>query len=400
MGRGRPSVSNAQKRALALIAFSQLMAMSLWFSATAVAPQLVAEWALTTSGESLLTLTVQLGFVFGALTLAVLNVADIVPSRRLFLISSLIGAGVNLALVLVDASTTWLAFTLRFSTGFALAGVYPSGLKVMSGWFKEGRGLALGVLVGALTLGSASPHLISGIGIGWRGVIVTASVVTVIAGLMMSRIGDGPFEVPVQRFRWGQVVDVVRNRGVRLSTYGYLGHMWELYAMWTWLASFIAASSASSSSSYGSVPVLTFVVIGVGGIASWGAGALADRYGRTLVAGAAMVISGACAIATPLLFGAAPIVAIPVLVIWGMSVIADSAQFSAMVTETAEDNIRGTALTLQTATGFLLTLATIWAVPVIADVFTWRWAFVILGLGPLFGVLAMRRLRLSRLLPV
>lgn len=400
MGRARPPLSSAQKRALALIASSQLMAMSLWFSATAVAPRLVTEWALTTSGESLLTLTVQLGFVFGAMTLAVLNVADIVPSRRLFLISSLVGAGFNLALVIVDADTTWLAFTMRFSTGFALAGVYPSGLKVMSGWFKEGRGLALGVLVGALTLGSASPHLISGIGIGWRGVIVTSSVVTVVAGLVMSRIGDGPFEVPVQRFRWGQIVDVVRNRGVRLSTYGYLGHMWELYAMWTWLASFMAASAANASSPYGSVPVLTFVIISSGAIASWGAGALADRHGRTLVAGAAMTISGACAIATPLLFGAPPVVAIPVLMIWGMSVIADSAQFSAMVTETAEDNIRGTALTLQTATGFLLTLATIWLVPVIADAFTWRWAFMILSLGPLFGVMAMRRLRLSRLLPV
>jgi MFS family permease len=400
MAADRAALTSEQKGALALIAISQLMAMSLWFSATAVSSQLVHEWALSSSGESALTLAVQVGFVVGALTLAVLNVADVVPSRRLFLISALIGAVANLMLVFVDADTSWIGFAMRVLTGFALAGVYPAGLKVMAGWFRSGRGLALGVLVGALTLGSASPHLISGLGIGWQGVIVSSSVLTVIAGLMMSRIGDGPYEVAVQPFRWGQVADVVRNRGVRLSTYGYLGHMWELYAMWAWLATFISASAARSGSSYGSVSVLTFVVIGSGGLASWGAGALADRYGRTRIAGAAMAISGLCAVATPLVFGASPFLAVPVLLIWGMSVVADSAQFSAMVTETAEDQIRGTALTLQTAAGFLLTLVTIWGVPVIAETLTWRWAFPVLGLGPLLGVMAMRSLRRSRLLPV
>jgi MFS family permease len=395
----RPSFTKNQKNALVLIAFSQLMAMSLWFSATAVAGQLVVEWDLTSAGKSGLTLAVQLGFVTGALALAVLNVADMVPSRRLFLVSALFGALANVMLVFVDADASWIGLAMRFLTGFALAGVYPAGLKVMAGWFKSGRGLALGVLVGALTIGSASPHLISGLGIDWRGVIVSSSVLTVAAGLIMSRIADGPFEVPVQPFRWGQVADVVRNRGVRLSTYGYLGHMWELYAMWAWLATFIGASAARSTSNYGPVSVLTFVVIGSGGLASWGAGALADRYGRTQIAGGAMAISGICAIATPLVFGASPFLAIPVLLIWGMAVIADSAQFSAMVTETAEDNIRGTALTLQTASGFLLTLVTIWGVPVIAESLTWRWAFPVLALGPLLGVLAMRALHSSELLP-
>ncbi len=399
MRSGQPDISIEQKRALWLIAVSQLMAMSLWFSATAVSTQLVGEWGLRPSGESGLTLAVQMGFVAGALALAILNIADIVPSRRLFLISSLVGAMANLALLSVTSDTAWLAFVLRFLTGFALAGVYPSGLKVMSGWFRSGRGLALGVLVGALTIGSASPHLIRGLGIDWQGVIVAASGLTLLAGIMMSRISDGPYEVPTQRFRWGQVADVVRNKGVRLSTYGYLGHMWELYAMWAWLATFIAASAEQSASSYGSVPVLTFIIIGLGGISSWWAGALADRLGRTRVAGGAMAISGVCALATPLVFGASPLLAIPVLAVWGMSVIADSAQFSAMVTETAQDNIRGTALTLQTAAGFLLTLVTISIVPLLADALTWRWAFPILALGPLFGMMAMRSLGRSRLLP-
>jgi MFS family permease len=371
---------------------SQLFALALWFSATAVAGQLVAEWDLTESGRAGLTLAVQVGFVAGALTLAILNVADIIPSRRLFLISAMVGAAANLALLAVRPDTAWVAFMLRFATGAALAGVYPSGLKVMAGWFRQGRGFALGVLVGAVTVGSASPHLISGLGVDWRGVIVASSALAVVAGLVMTRISDGPHEVPLQRFRWAQSVDVVRNEGVRLSTYGYLGHMWELYGMWTWIGVFLLASSEASGDSYGSIPVLTFVVIASGGLASVWAGSLADRFGRTRVAGGAMAVSGACALATPLVFGASLWLVMPVVLLWGMTIVADSAQFSALVTETAQDEIRGTALTLQTSVGFLLTLVTIKAVPLIAESLTWRWAFPILAVGPVFGVLAMRRL--------
>jgi MFS family permease len=382
----------AQRRALIVIAGSQLLALSLWFSATAVSDQLVGGWNLSASGRAGLTLAVQIGFVFGALALAVLNVADVIPSRRLFLISALVGALLNLGLLMVTAGTAWLAFALRFGTGAALAGVYPSGLKVMSGWFKRGRGFALGLLVAAVTVGSASPHLIAGLGFDWRVVIWTSSVLAVIAGLMMGRMSDGPYEVPVQRFRWAQTAVVVRNRGVRLSTYGYLGHMWELYGMWTWMAAFLVASSEAAGRSYGSVPILTFAVIASGGLSAAWAGSVADRLGRTSVAGAAMAISGTCALLTPVVLGGSPWLVLPVLIVWGLTVVADSAQFSALVTETAEDEIRGTALTLQTAVGFLLTLVTIRAVPLIAESLTWRWAFPILALGPVSGVMAMRRL--------
>jgi predicted MFS family arabinose efflux permease len=242
-------------------------------------------------------------------------------------------------------------------------------------------------------VGSASPHLISGLGFDWRGVIVTSSALALVAGLMMSRISDGPHEVPTQRFRWDQVSLAIRNRGVRLSTYGYLGHMWELYAMWTWIAAFMAASSVAAGVSYGSIPVLTFLVIASGGLASAWAGGLADRLGRARVAAGAMTTSGSCALATPLIFGTPPWVALPVIFVWGMSVVADSAQFSALVTETSEERTRGTALTLQTAVGFLLSLVTIWLVPQIADLLTWQWAFPIVAIGPALGVLAMRNLR-------
>ena len=390
------SLTAKQRRALATIAVGQLFALSLWFSATAVAPQLRELWDLSTGQEAGLTLAVQLGFVAGALLSAVLNLADVIPGRRLFLISAVGGALTNLGLLFIDESTVSIALGLRFMTGAFLAGVYPAGLKVMAGWFKIGRGMALGVLVGALTVGSASPHLIRGFGLEWQGVVVTASALTLLAGGLMTRVGDGPHEVPSQPFRWRQVGVVARNRGVRLSTYGYLGHMWELYAMWTWTAAFLTASAAASGTSYGSVSVITFSVIAIGGLGSWWAGSLADRLGRTRVAGGAMVVSGSAALSTPLIFGLPLWVVLPVMLIWGLTVVADSAQFSTMVTETAQDEVRGTALTLQTAVGFLLTLVTIRWVPAIAESLGWQWAFPILAVGPALGVMAMVRLARSR----
>jgi MFS family permease len=385
----------AQRRALAVVAAGQLFALSLWFSASAVAPQLRDLWGLSTGEEAGLTLAVQVGFVVGALVSAILNLADIVPSRRLFSISAIGGAAANLGLLAMGPETVSLALGLRFLTGFFLAGVYPSGLKVMSGWFKQGRGMALGVLVGALTVGSATPHLVRGVGLEWEGVVVAASLLTVMSAFLMRAVGDGPHEVAAQKFRWRQVALVMQNRGVRLSTLGYLGHMWELYAMWTWMAAFLAASAIESGVGYGSVSLITFSVIAIGGLGSWWAGILADRIGRTRVAGGAMVISGSCALATALVFGSTPWIVVPLSLIWGLTVVADSAQFSTMVTETAEDEIRGTALTLQTAVGFLLTLVTIRGVPALAESIGWRWAFPALALGPAFGVAAMVRLARS-----
>ncbi len=387
--------SSSPNRALGLIAIGQLFALSLWFSASAVAPQLRDEWGLSTGEVAGLTLMVQIGFVVGALVSAVFNVADIVPSRRLFFVSAMGGAAANLGLLFITNTSVGMGMGLRFLTGMFLAGVYPAGLKVMAGWFKTGRGMALGVLVGALTIGSATPHLVRGFGLDWRGVVIAASVLTGIAAFMMTRVGDGPFETPAQRFRWSHFGDVLANKGVRLSTYGYLGHMWELYAMWTWTAAFLVASADRAGSGYGSISIATFFVIAIGGLGSWWAGSLADRYGRTKIAGGAMAISGTCALLTPLVFGSPAWVVMPLMLLWGLTVVADSAQFSAMVTETAQDSIRGTALTLQTAVGFLLTLVTIRWVPLLAESFGWQWAFPVLALGPALGVVAMVRLKKS-----
>ncbi len=388
------------RRSLWAIAIAQLMALSLWFSASAVSPALEEAWELAPVQVPFLTLAVQLGFVVGALASAVLNLADIIPTRRLFVISAVVGAMVNLGLLGLGEGDIWWATALRFVTGAALAGVYPTGMKAMAGWFRERRGAALGVLVGALTVGSALPHLIRGTGLPWRGVLGAASGLAVASAVIMWFVTDGPYEVPPRSFSIDHVRKVIANRGFRLSTSGYLGHMWELYAMWTWVGAYIASSAASSGSPETNAPLLTFFAIAIGGPSAWYAGRLADRAGRTLAAGGALLISGVAGAVTPFVFGRSIWLLVALLAVWGGTVVADSAQFSAMVTETVPDEMRGTALTLQTALGFLLTLGSIALVPLLADVWSWQVAFLALVPGPILGVVAMFRLRGSEWAPM
>jgi len=384
---------HAQRRALIVVASSQLLVLTLWFSASAVAPQLQTEWGLSTAAASWLTLAVQIGFVIGALTSALFNLPDLIPARRMFFVATIIAVAANTALVFLSGSPIVAATALRLIVGVSLAGVYPAGLKVVSGWFTKRRGMALGVLVGALTVGSALPHLVRGTGLDWRPVILISSVLAAIGGILMLKfVHDGPYETAASPFSLKLIGSVVANRGVRLSTYGYLGHMWELYAMWTWTAAFLFASAEAGGYSTAWVSTATFAIIAIGGVGSWWAGSLADRFGREWIAGGAMAISGAMALASPFVFGASPLLVMPLFLVWGLTVVADSAQFSALVTETADDRFRGTALTLQTAIGFLLTLVTIRGVPALAEAVGWQWAFPWLALGPLVGIFAMMRL--------
>jgi MFS family permease len=382
-----------QRKALIVVATSQLLVLTLWFSASAVAPQLESEWGLTTTQAAFMTLAVQLGFVIGALASALFNLADLVPARRLFVIATVVAALANALLVTLSGSPLLQATMLRLVVGIALAGVYPAGLKVISGWFTHRRGMALGVLVGALTVGSALPHLVRGTGLDWQPVILTSTVLALIGGaLMWLLVEDGPYDTVASPFSFKLVGAVLRNRGVRLSTYGYLGHMWELYAMWAWTAAFLLASARAGGYATGWVSSATFAIIAIGGLGSWWAGSLADRFGRERIAGGAMAISGASALLSPFVFGRAPWIVVALFLVWGLTVVADSAQFSALVTETAEDRFRGTALTLQTAVGFLLTLITIRGIPTIVDAVGWQWAFPWLAIGPALGIAAMAKL--------
>jgi MFS family permease len=381
-------------RALALLGAAELLGMSLWFSASAVAPALRAEWHLSESATSWLTLAVQLGFVAGTLLSALLNLPDIISSRHLFTVSAIAGAVVNACFALF-AHSFGFGVALRFLVGVCLAGVYPPGMKIMATWFRRGRGTALGVLVGALTLGKASPYLVNAVGSAdWRANVLFVSVLAAAGGLVVLLfVGDGPFATAAAKFDIRQITRVFRNRGVRLANFGYFGHMWELYAMWTWAPVMIRASLSARGEPPALAEAASFLVIGAGAVGCVAAGLLADRVGRTAVTSGAMILSGACCLAVGFLFGAHPALLLAVAGLWGASVVADSAQFSACVTELGDPRYMGTALTIQTCCGFLLTTVSIQLVPVLVASWGWRYAFAALAPGPAFGVLSMLYLR-------
>jgi len=381
-------------RALVLLSLAELFGMSLWFSGSAVVPALRHEWQLSDSQVSWVSNAVQLGFVAGTLLSALTNLPDIISTRHLFAVAAFAGAIVNAAFGFYahDPNT---AIALRFVTGVCLAGVYPPGMKIMASWFREGRGMALGVLVGALTLGKASPYLVNAVGsANWRNNILFVSVLAVIGGLIvLLLVDDGPSTLPAARFDWKQAARVFSNRGVRLASFGYFGHMWELYGMWIWVPVMIRASLATHGGSPVLAEVGSFLVIGCGALGCVVAGIVADRVGRTAVTSWAMAISGSCCLVIGFFFGANPVWLLLVAAVWGASVVADSAQFSSCITELGDPQYLGTALTIQMCVGFMITAVTIELVPRVANAAGWRYAFLILAPGPLFGVVSMLRLR-------
>jgi len=377
-----------------LLSLAELLGMSLWFSASAVVPALRVEWNLSYSSAAWLTIAVQLGFVFGTLLSAFLNLPDVLRVRYLFAASALAGALTNAAFG-AFAHNAQTGITLRFLTGMFLAGVYPPGMKIMATWFVRSRGMALGTLVGALTLGKASPYLVNGLGSqNWRQNIYFISLFAIAGGLIVLLfVEDGPHALPAARFDWRQAIEVFRNRGVRLASFGYFGHMWELYAMWVWIPVMIRASLAVSKASPWAAEVASFLVIGCGAGGCVAAGLVADRVGRTVVTSWAMAISGSCCLLIGFLYGGNPFLLLFVAAIWGATVVADSAQFSACVTELGDPQYLGTALTMQTCLGFLLTTISIELIPYFVNAVGWRYAFATLAPGPFLGVFAMLRLR-------
>lgn len=385
-------------RQLAFLSLVALFALSLWFSASAVVPELREAWGLGDAGASRLTTMVQLGFVTGAVVSALLTLSDIWDPRRLIAVSALIGAAATAAIA-VFADSLGPALVLRFLTGCALAGVYPPGMKVLAGWFRSGRGMAIGVFIGFLSAGSALPHLLRPLGgIGaWQPVLLMASGLAVLAAVIaIVGLRAGPHQAPAAPFDPRAVRRIFGDRATMLANAGYFGHMWELYAMWTWIPAFLAASFAADASPATTPTLASFLAFGAiaaGALGSTAAGLFADRLGRTVVTSWSMVVSGACCLAIGPLFGGPAWPLVVVSLVWGFAVIADSAQFSACVSELTEPEYVGTALTLQTALGFLLSVVTIRLLPVWEASLGWEWAFVPLAIGPALGTWSMMVLR-------
>ncbi|HEX3191360.1 MAG TPA: MFS transporter [Streptosporangiaceae bacterium] len=379
-----------------LIALVLVLAMAVWFSASAVVPALATQWHLSAGSAAWMTAPVQAGFVLGAVGSAVLGLADRIRPHLLVACCAAGAAGCTLVMALF-ADGPLAAVPLRFATGAFLAGVYPVCMKLMASWSPPAdRALAMGALIGCLALGSALPHLIDGLGrLDWRAVLAAAAATAFCAAIVAGALVRSGPQIPARggtgRSRYA--LGMFSDRGPRLVSLAYFGHMWELYALWTWLPAFLISSGTTTTGHEGASGIDAFLAIGVAGLAGCLLGGwTADRIGRAATAAAALAVSGACCLLSPLFFTAGRPWLLAFTTVWGAAVIADSGVFSTLLSELADRRYVGTALTTQTAIGFLLTIVTIQLIPLTAAVTGWRYAFLALAAGPMTALPALAAL--------
>lgn len=381
--------------ALALLSAGVVLSMTCWFSATAIIPELIRDWDLSAAQAGWLTNAVQLGFVLGAIASSLVNLPDIMRLTRLIAISAMVATLAN-AVLLVEPGWT-VAIAARFITGVALAGIYPPAMKLMATWFIRGRGLAMGVLIGALTFGSSMPHLFRAVsdGLDWRIVVILSSLAAALSAVIFGIfLREGPHAFGRAVFNPGRALTAFRERGLFLANLGYFGHMWELYAMWAWFLAFTTAAAQDGLAMPFSPSFFAFLVVASGAIGAVLGGVLSDRIGRCLTTAGMMGVSATCAMLIGFAFNGPGWLLVLIAIIWGISIVGDSAQFSAAITELADPRFVGTALTMQVSIGFALTVVTIWIMPhAAAFLGGWQWAFIVLLPGPVVGAWAMLRLR-------
>ncbi len=379
---------------------SQFAGTSLWFTGNAVLPELKQALQLSQYAVSLVTSAVMIGFIAGTLVFAFFSLADRFSPVKLFFISSLLGA-------LTNAAVAWLAtdaaslFALRFITGFFIAGIYPVGMKIAADWYEKGLGKALGFLLGALVLGTAFPHLLKNrdFELPWKSVLYYTSLFAAIGGvLMLLFVGDGPFRKRSGSFHWNAFATIFQSKKWRQAALGYFGHMWELYTFWGFLPLLLELYSRENNLSL-NIPLLSFLVIGSGSISCIAGGYLSGRWGSAKVATLALFISGACCFLSPFIFQLPLLVFLIIVFAWGMTVIPDSPQFSALVAQYAPEHLRGTALTIYNSIGFSISTISLIVTDYVfhsTSFFGGQHTFFLLGLGAFLGLPFMIRLMTSR----
>ncbi|SDZ89787.1 Predicted arabinose efflux permease, MFS family [Flavobacterium gillisiae] len=385
---------NRIKTILPIIVVAQFCCTSLWFASNAVMSDLVINFGLTESAIGHLTSAVQFGFILGTLVFAVLAIADRFSPSKVFLISALLGAVCNLGILWEDNTLTTM-LSIRFLTGFFLAGIYPVGMKIAADYFDKGLGKSRGFLVGALVIGTAFPHLLKGLTnvFPWKLVIITTSSLAVLGGLMISLlVPDGPYRKQSQGINLSAFFGIFRNQNLRSAAFGYFGHMWELYAFWAFTPLMLKTYSDLHPETTFNIPILSFLIIGIGGLACIFSGYLSQSFGAKRIAFISLLLSCTCCLVFPFLFIVqSATLFIAFLLFWGMVVVADSPLLSTLVAQNAPAEIKGTALTIVNSIGFAITIISIQLISGLKTLTDTNYIYICLAIGPILGLLALSK---------